>query len=113
MSDDDEHDTLILNRPANDNGAVRKLDARLLGHALEILEASRELGLVERDLFDALSALERDATAEDINGSIHAARQSGYVVLRLGRLALERRVTKSQLRFVQRLIRVLNGRTPA
>ena len=108
MSDDDE--TLILNRPANDNASLSKLDARLLGHALELLQASRDLGLVERDLYDALSALEREATGADINGAIMDARRAGFVVLRMGRLCLERRLTQEQLGLVRRLARELGAR---
>jgi hypothetical protein len=109
VSEDDE--TLILNRaPANDNASLSKLDARLLGHALELLQASRDLGLVERDLYDALAALEREAKGADINGAIMDARRAGFVVLRMGRLCLERRLTQEQLGLVRRLARELGAR---
>jgi hypothetical protein len=110
VSDDDE--TYLSGRPANDNGSLSALDARLLSHILELLNACRETGLVERDLFDSLSALERDASEPDINGAIADARRSGFVVLRMGLLFLERRVTQRQMRFVRRLIRSLGARRP-
>ena len=108
MSDDDE--TYLSARPANDNASLTALDARLLGHTLELLQGAEGLGLVERELYDALSALERDATSSDINGAITDARQAGFVVLRMGRLCLERRLTQAQLRAVRRLARELGAR---
>jgi len=111
VSDDDE--TLILNRPAaNDNAALSALDARLLNYILELCETTSGLGLIERDLFDALSALERGATAADINGSIADAKQAEFIVLRGGRLCLERRLTQAQLKAVRRYARELGGRGP-
>lgn len=111
MSDDDE--TLILNRaPANDNASLSALDARLVDHMLELLQAVDGLGLVERDLYDALSALERHATPEDINGAIASARDAEVIMLRMGRLCVERRLTRAQLRFFRRYARELGARGP-
>lgn len=110
MSDDDE--TYLSGRPANDNASLTALDARLLNHMLELLEGVHGLGLIERDLFDALSALEREATPSDINGAITDARGADFVVLRMGRLCLERRLTQAQLKAVRRLARELGARRP-
>jgi hypothetical protein len=111
---DDHDDTLVLPPgPAsgNDNAVLSTLDARLLGYILEVLEHAQS-GYVERELFDQLAALEPDSTPADINGALRDAQLSGYVVCRVGRLYLERRMTREQLRFVKQLLALLEVKQP-
>jgi hypothetical protein len=106
----DDDDTYLSARASNDNGLdLSALDYRLLGDMLELLYRATE-GIVERELHDALIALNGDATAADVNGALEDARCSGFIVLRQGRLALERRVTREQLMFVREAVRKLGGR---
>lgn len=106
--DDDDLDVLNPNQPANDNGRdpnLRALDARLLGHLLELLDDKRPYGLHKTLIFAALEHREPTATPRDIKGALCAAEVSGFIVDNSGRLSLSRFITSQQVKFLLALAR--------
>jgi hypothetical protein len=114
IDDDDRDDSRVLLPPvpANDNAAydMDPLDARLLGHVLELLHSNREHGVAASIVFDALSLREPNVEPGCIREALRDARRSGFVVLRDKRLYLARAVSEAQVRCVRTLIAAVCAR---
>lgn len=108
---DDDKPRWVKRVPANDNSQKDPsvLDARLLGHMLDLLSATatRKHGIAAHILFDTLQLREPRISADFIRSALHDARLTGFIILRDKRLYIARGVSAEQVECVRTLIGII------